>query len=1043
MKKGFKITLISLASLVGLILVAVCVVLFLVFTPARLTSIVKKEIPKFITCDFEMDKAELTFFKTFPKVGVEIQNVRLINPTKGAPSDTLLSVKECLVTLDIREFLRNDSILIHNFYLEDGDANLFVDETGKTNFDVVKTDTTAPPTEFTQSVDLRKVVTDNVNVNYLDLQSRLAANVRNLDLKVKGKYADKNAEGKINLETNELRFKTLDSSNLQAKYDKMKIHFKGSLAQLNTLNGKLKIDLNQLILRMDTSYYLKNADIQLISDFDAKIAQQKINLKKTLLSLNDCDLNLDGTAERDTTSGNIVLNLNYKTGSWQLKKILNLIPKAILGDVLDGLDIDGKIGLTGKISGNYNEKEMPLISANGTIDQGSFAMKDFPLSFQKIDAAFGLLLNLNDKTDLNIKQLSCYTGKNHLTAKGTIKDLLGKMLFNLTATGDLHLPDFKALMPDKLNKCEGDAKATVTAQFDYNQLVNMDLAKMKATGNIQFKNLKALYNDTLGIVTPAMNVDVKWPTEDKPYKINELVEAKIKAPQLKFSKKDLGTFDATDANIHAYLNDLMDSTVELKVGAKFDMGTLNGTVMDTINAQLAHPKGTFVMQNSDKMSLKYDGEALSAQVGKSLSGSTGALTLNATTNYKESEKNALMQWDPTVNLNLKDGRVNVNNLSYPVEIPSINLNFTTEKCSVKESTFKLGNTDFHLHGTLFNMDEFIHDTGLLTGQMEFVSNYTDINQIMDLVSGFRAPDSVIVADKNEEAKEDDPFMVPYGINVRLHTFIKKALVNETIIENIGGHLSVKDGILVLEEMGFTNEAARMQLTAMYKSPRKNHLFVGLDFHLLDIKIDKLIAMIPQIDTLVPMLKSFSGNAEFHLAAETNLKSNYDLKYSTLRGAAAINGHDLVVLDNETYRTIAKKLLFSKNTENKIDSLSVELTAYKNEIDIYPFMVSLDKYQAILSGRHNLDMTCNYDISLLKPLRVGLNISGDFKHLKYKLEKPKYASIFKPERRNVVESNVMELKTLINESLKANVKDQPKMPPVEGTKPEPVGEENKN
>ena len=281
------------------------------------------------------------------------------------------------------------------------------------------------------------------------------------------------------------------------------------------------------------------------------------------------------------------------------------------------------------------------------------------------------------------------------------------------------------------------------------------------------------------------------------------------------------------------------------------------------------------------------------------------------------------------------------------------------------------------------------------------------------------------------------------MNVRLHTLIKKAIVNETIIENIGGHLSVKDGVLVLEEMGFTNEAARMQLTAMYKSPRKNHLFVGLDFHLLDIKIDKLIAMIPQIDTLVPMLKSFSGNAEFHLAAETNLKSNYDLKYSTLRGAAAINGHDLVVLDNETYRTIAKKLLFSKKTENKIDSLSVELTAYKNEIDIYPFMVSLDKYQAILSGRHNLDMTCDYDIALLKPLRVGLNISGDFKHLKYKLEKPKYASLFKPERRNVVESNVLELKTLINQSLKANVKDQPKMPPAEGTKPEPVEEENKN
>ena len=240
---------------------------------------------------------------------------------------------------------------------------------------------------------------------------------------------------------------------------------------------------------------------------------------------------------------------------------------------------------------------------------------------------------------------------------------------------------------------------------------------------------------------------------------------------------------------------------------------------------------------------------------------------------------------------------------------------------------------------------------------------------------------------------------------------------------MGGHVAIKDGILVLDQMGLTSDAARMQLTALYRTPRKNHLFVGLDFHLLDIKIDKLIAMIPEVDTILPMLKSFAGNAEFHFAVETYLKSNYDLKYSTLRGAAAINGHDLVVLDNETYQNIAKKLRFNKKTENKIDSLSAEVTIFKNEIDVYPFAVSIDKYQAILSGRHNLDMTYNYNVSLLKPIRLGLDIIGTDK-LKYKLGKAKYADFFKPERQNVVEKNVMQLKQQINQALRSNVREQP-------------------
>ena len=181
-------------------------------------------------------------------------------------------------------------------------------------------------------------------------------------------------------------------------------------------------------------------------------------------------------------------------------------------------------------------------------------------------------------------------------------------------------------------------------------------------------------------------------------------------------------------------------------------------------------------------------------------------------------------------------------------------------------------------------------------------------------------------------------------------------------------------------------------------------------------------MIPEVDTILPMLKAFSGNAEFHFAAETYLKSNYDIKFSTLRGAAAINGHDLVVLDNETYKTIAKKLMFSKKTQNKIDSLSTEITIFRNEVDVYPFLLSIDKYSAIISGRHNLDLTYDYNISLVKPIRIGLDIIGLDDRLKFKVGKAKYATLFVPEKRKVVESNVLELKTLINKkTLQANVR----------------------
>ena len=92
MKKALKITGIVLASLVGLILIVAGIAVAMVTSSGRLTKMVKKYAPEFITCEMELGKADLTLFKTFPNVGIDIENVALINPMAGSPSDTLANI---------------------------------------------------------------------------------------------------------------------------------------------------------------------------------------------------------------------------------------------------------------------------------------------------------------------------------------------------------------------------------------------------------------------------------------------------------------------------------------------------------------------------------------------------------------------------------------------------------------------------------------------------------------------------------------------------------------------------------------------------------------------------------------------------------------------------------------------------------------------------------------------------------------------------------------------------------------------------------------
>lgn len=215
-------------------------------------------------------------------------------------------------------------------------------------------------------------------------------------------------------------------------------------------------------------------------------------------------------------------------------------------------------------------------------------------------------------------------------------------------------------------------------------------------------------------------------------------------------------------------------------------------------------------------------------------------------------------------------------------------------------------------------------------------------------------------------------IVPKGMDLRLNVEIAAASYGPDIVKDIKGKLRVKDGLMVLDDFDFVTTAAKMKLTAMYRTPRKNHLFMGLDFHMFDVEIDELLKIIPDVDSIMPMLRSFSGKGEFHMAAETYTDSLYNPKKSTIRGAASVRGQNLVLMDGETFSEIAKTLKFSKQTFNKVDS---------------PL-----------------------------PLKFGIDISGNLDDLKYRPAKCRYAEFYRPAARGEVQNRQLELRRMIREAL---------------------------
>ena len=459
---------------------------------------------------------------------------------------------------------------------------------------------------------------------------------------------------------------------------------------------------------------------------------------------------------------------------------------------------------------------------------------------------------------------------------------------------------------------------------------------------------------------------------------------------------------------------------------------------DTILADLKASELEAFVSGGQKISAKLKTQALTASMGEELKAKTGSLALEAASRYNKDGENALLKWNPRLKINLKDGFLNLpSRLPEAVIIPSIEFKYSNREMAIDNSRIVLGNSDLELKGNVRNIGKWFRHEDILQGDLEVVSNHCDANQLLAWFSADKGAEEEgpsAEEDKNDQMVNDqmvndqmvneaDPFLVPTDVDLTLNTHMREVDIFTQHAKDLKGGIYVKNGKLILDEVGFVCRAAKLQLTAIYSTPRRNHLYLGFDYHMIDVDIDELLSMIPDLEEMVPMLASFKGAAQFHLAVETYLNEYYKPKMSTLRGASSLTGKDLVVLDSETFSTISKLLMFKKKTENKIDSLNAEITIYKNEIDVYPLCVQMDNYMVALGGRHRTDMTFNYDINVLSPIYLGVHVGGTMDNLQIKLAKCKYAQDFRPHWYQKADTQSLELRQLIKKSMEKNVRIQ--------------------
>ena len=1054
MKKTHPIIIRILACIIGLPVLVFIVALVLLLHPKSLHSIVQTQAEKYLNCPLEIGSIDLDLFDNFPQMELSIKELSLLNPFPGAPNDTLLGLKQIKASVHLGKLLTQRALVIDTFLIDRLNFYAYIDSNGKSNFAVLNLesdpeDTTALTLPF-ESVQLGFFELQEFGIMYVDEADSILALANGLNLDLNLKYREQMAEGML----------CLSSPDLSLEMD-----------------GASYLDRDSL--KMELPFYFED---------------NKLNLTKALLALNHFRLQSSGSIALHDQG--LLFDLGFETAQAAIQPSLQLLPP--VADALpEGVFVDGLFGFQGKIKGLYNDSLMPEILLFGTLKNGFFSYDDPAVELKDLSSEVELFVDMNHKkaSYVVLREAKAHTGKSSLEGGIFINDLLGDdMHIDLDMALDLDLQETAGFLPEDMDiSLIGRAKGPGKARFFLSELMELNLQQMHMQTDLLLQNFKGRYRD-YRLETSRGRLNLTIPNDNS---LTSLLNAHLyQCPLLSAGMDSSLKAELQQAKVYFELSDVMSTTDSVAFSSKLkaekalvwynqiaadivnpkaeiamQMDFVDSTAvsdlhfdveaeqlygqMDSVRVNIKNPVARLQMKGQEEEKSRaffkadYSSSALNLRYGQEVV-KTESLGIRAEAYEDNTKEQLLLRWNPKLEVYLQEGDIELTAISEKIFIPDIRFNYSNEVFSIIDSRIQLGNSDFQLMGNVLHIGDYLNNTGSLKAELNFVSNLTDVNQLMKLTSGLGETENEENAEPEgaqayntgssgkevaqahntgssgqEEATPADstvasgPFLVPKNIDLNVNTSIMNAYVGNQIATNLTGRLYVKDDALVLEEIGFVSAAARLKLTALYRSPRPNHLYLGLDYHMVDIQIDELLSMFPDLDTIMPMLSSFKGQGEFHLAAETYLDKNYNLKKSTLRGASSIRGDNLVLMDSETFGKISNILMFNKKTENKIDSLSAEFTVFKNEVDVYPFTIVMDKYKAVVGGRHNLDMSFDYHISLLEsplPMRLGVNISGTTDDLKIRPAACKYPENYRPVSRRIVDAQKLELRKLIRETL---------------------------
>ena len=367
-------------------------------------------------------------------------------------------------------------------------------------------------------------------------------------------------------------------------------------------------------------------------------------------------------------------------------------------------------------------------------------------------------------------------------------------------------------------------------------------------------------------------------------------------------------------------------------------------------------------------------------------------------NLGESLRKYVQEWDIEGKLDLAGGRAVLPAFPLRTRVESVKGSFAGDTLKLQSITLRAGESDVTARAQLTGIRRALIGRGRsrLKLKADVRSDYIDANELMRAYAHYAAfadRDSLSVRDSLPEKTEKALLIIPSNLEVDFSLESSGIKYDSLLVGWAAADVAMRQRTLQITNAVASSNMGDIYFEGFYATRSKKDIKAGFNLNLVDITAEKVITLFPAVDSIMPMLTSFGGDLDCTLAATADIDTLMNLVKPSINGILKISGKDLTLKDSREFTRIANMLMFRNRASTHIDQMNVTGIVHDNTLEVFPFVLNVDRYQLAASGIQNLDRKFDYHISVLRsPLlvRFGLNAWGqDFDDVHYGLGKARY------------------------------------------------------